>query len=103
MKRILLSFLIVLFGCTTAEDQTIDADEANTRIGIAIGLKNAQCGYGQFLTLPAIFPLREEAVTLCVSAIISTPCTTWAGNNPLSGACLALPFYRKKSRDNYGL
>lgn len=106
MKGLLLFTLCaVVFGsihCTTPEGKTIEAVEANARISVAMGIKNSQCGVFQILTFPAIFPVQETSVDLCVAAIVATSCTTWALTNPMPVACLGMPFYKRQSRENYG-
>lgn len=101
-KRIVLAGLLLLAACTTAEDDLIDAVEANGRISAAMAAKNAQCGVFQALTFPAIFPVREKDVDLCVAAILASSCSTWSLTSAMPVACLGMPFYKKQSRENYG-
>lgn len=98
----LLLLVIALTGCTTSEGETIDAVEANGRISFAMAAKNAECGVFQVLTFPAIYPVKETSVDLCVAAIMASSCSTWSLANPMPVACLGMPFDKQNSRENYG-
>ncbi|MBL8020063.1 MAG: hypothetical protein JNM27_10405 [Leptospirales bacterium] len=100
--RVLFAMMVMMTGCTTVADQTIDAYEANTRILAAVGIKNSECGVFQAVTFPVIFPSKETAIDLCTSAILATSCTVWSGSNPMPTACFGIPFNRRETRDNYG-
>jgi len=77
LRIVTISWILLLsFHCTTPEGKTIEAVEANARISAAMGIKNAECGIFQILTFPAIFPVKETSVDLCVAAIVATSCTT---------------------------
>ncbi len=95
--------LLAALGCSTSEGETVGAAEANGRILLAMGAKNTECGVVQSLTFPAIFPVKETSVDLCVAAIMASSCTSWSLANPMPAACLGLPFDKKQSRENYGL
>lgn len=98
----LLLWLFVFAGCTTSEGETIDAVEANGRISFAMAAKNAECGVFQVLTFPAIYPVKEKSVDLCVAAIMASNCSTWSLANPMPVSCLGLPFDKQNSRETYG-
>jgi hypothetical protein len=102
MKGLAAILLLLLLGCTTSEGETIGAAEANGRILLAMAAKNSECGVTQALTFPAIFPVKETSVDLCVAAIMGSSCASWSLTNPMPAACLGLPFDKKQSRENYG-
>lgn len=100
--HILSVFFCAVLTCTTPEGDTVGAAEANGRILAAMGVKNAECGVGQALTFPVIYPVEEASVDLCVAAILASSCSSWSLTNPMPAACLGLPFNKKQSRENYG-
>lgn len=84
-------FLIpLIISCTTQEDNTYDAGEANTRILSMFALRDLECGTTHQLNGILFNRADRNNVDTCVNALFLLDCTAWQAADPSPAVCRAI-------------
>lgn len=77
-------------SCTTQNDNTYDAGEANTRILSMFALRDLECGTTHQLNGILFNRADRNNVDTCVNALFLLDCTAWQAADPSPAVCRAI-------------